>query len=76
MNGIILATVIVNILIARRIARHEVRYANEVWVLTNTILVVHNFRIGEYEQMIMFTIFWYYSLKGVAYNLKQGGTVW
>lgn len=67
MNGIITLTVIVNIIIARRLARHEVKYANETWCVTNTVLIIYNTTIGEYEQSLMFTAFLYYALKGAYY---------
>lgn len=44
--------------------------ANIIWVLSNPILICHNYRIGQLAQSRMFFVFTLISLFGV-YNLRS-----
>jgi hypothetical protein len=58
--------VMCNTLGALMVARHDSIRANQIWFVTNPILVGHNFLIGQYEQAVMFTVYWILCVLGLT----------
>jgi hypothetical protein len=42
--------------------------ANMIWVLTNPFIAIHNYRIREYGQMILWSIYICIAVFGLIYN--------
>jgi hypothetical protein len=44
-----------------------------LWLLTNGVLVWHNFRIGECQQCILYAVYLYTAIIGIKNTIHQKG---
>lgn len=45
--------------------------ANKIWLCSNPFLMIHNYRIGEYEQSSMFLIYCAIATFGIIYHYRS-----
>ena len=45
-------------------------HANITWVLTNPLIAIHNYRIKEYGQMLLWCIYVSIAIFGLFYNWR------
>lgn len=72
--GILLRTVLKPVILpslagALFVAAGDVHTANIIWSAANPLLILHNYKAGDYSQAFLFFIFWLIALSGI---LLQG----
>lgn len=45
--------------------------ANKIWLFSNPLLMVHNYKVGEYEQSLMFLIYCVIAIFGIVYHYRR-----
>jgi len=54
-----------NIMGALMVAKHDSMKANQIWFVTNPILIGYNIYLGAIEQAVMFLIYWILCILGI-----------